>query len=79
MQKEKEKEEAESKRIRDSFDRSARGEPSGAVHTCRVPFSLTPVVHTCRRIYGFHDECKRRYNVRVWRQFNDVFDCLPFR
>ena len=30
------------------------------------------------RIYGFHDECKRRYNVRVWKQFNEVFDCLPF-
>jgi len=30
------------------------------------------------RIYGFYDECKRRYNVRMWKLFNEVFDCLPF-
>lgn len=29
------------------------------------------------RLYGFHEECKRRYNVRLWKQFQDVFDCLP--
>ena len=29
------------------------------------------------RIYGFFDECKRRYNVKVWRQFCDVFQQLP--
>ena len=30
------------------------------------------------RIYGFYDECKRRYNVKVWKLFNDCFNCLPF-
>ena len=30
------------------------------------------------RIYGFFDECKRRYNAKLWKRFNDVFNCLPF-
>ena len=29
------------------------------------------------RIYGFYDECKRRYNVRIWRSFTDLFNYLP--
>ena len=29
------------------------------------------------RIYGFYDECKRRYNVRLWRSFTDLFNWLP--
>ena len=29
------------------------------------------------RIYGFYDECKRRYNVRLWRSFTDLFNFLP--
>ena len=29
------------------------------------------------RIYGFYDECKRRYSIRLWRIFSDVFNCLP--
>ena len=29
------------------------------------------------RIYGFYDECKRRYNIKLWRTFNDCFNCLP--
>jgi len=29
------------------------------------------------RIYGFYDECKRRYNVKMWRHFCDVFNSLP--
>ena len=29
------------------------------------------------RIYGFYDECKRRYSIRLWRVFSDVFNCLP--
>ncbi|KAM7272274.1 hypothetical protein ACFE04_026937 [Oxalis oulophora] len=28
------------------------------------------------RIYGFYDECKRRFNVRLWKIFTDCFDCL---
>ena len=29
------------------------------------------------RIYGFYDECKREYGMKVWKQFNDVFNCMP--
>ncbi|KAF3569588.1 hypothetical protein DY000_02011234 [Brassica cretica] len=28
------------------------------------------------RIYGFYDECKRRFNVRLWKIFTDCFNCL---
>ena len=28
------------------------------------------------RIYGFYDECKRRYNVRLWRNFTELFNFL---
>uniref|UniRef100_A0A1D5RJ78 Serine/threonine-protein phosphatase n=1 Tax=Macaca mulatta TaxID=9544 RepID=A0A1D5RJ78_MACMU len=36
--------------------------------------------HECaniNRIYGFHDECKRRYNIKLWKTFTDCFNCLP--
>jgi serine/threonine-protein phosphatase PP1 catalytic subunit len=36
--------------------------------------------HECAsitRIYGFYDECKRRFNIKLWKQFCDVFNCLP--
>lgn len=29
------------------------------------------------RVYGFFDEVKRRYNVRLFKEFTDVFNCLP--
>jgi len=29
------------------------------------------------KIYGFYDECKRRYNLKLWRAFVDVFNSLP--
>lgn len=29
------------------------------------------------RIYGFYDECKRRYNIKLWRLFTQCFNCLP--
>ncbi|KAJ7478901.1 protein phosphatase type 1 [Mycena latifolia] len=29
------------------------------------------------RIYGFYDECKRRYNIKIWRAFIDCFNCFP--
>ena len=28
-------------------------------------------------IYGFYDECKRRYNVRIWKSFTELFNYLP--
>ena len=36
--------------------------------------------HECagiNRIYGFYDECKRRYSIKLWKTFTDVFNCLP--
>mmetsp|Transcript_12150 Transcript_12150/g.14172 ORF Transcript_12150/g.14172 Transcript_12150/m.14172 type:complete len:304 (+) Transcript_12150:48-959(+) len=32
---------------------------------------------TINRIYGFYDECKRRYTVKLWKVFTDCFNCLP--
>ncbi|KAF7260890.1 hypothetical protein EG68_01259 [Paragonimus skrjabini miyazakii] len=29
------------------------------------------------RVYGFFDECKRRYSTRLWKTYTDCFNCLP--
>jgi len=36
--------------------------------------------HECasvNRLYGFYDECKRRYKVKLWKTFGDVFNFMP--
>ena len=36
--------------------------------------------HECaaiNRIYGFYDECKRRFSIKLWKIFTDCFNCLP--
>ena len=36
--------------------------------------------HECQnisKIYGFYDECRRRYNIKLWRQFVNLFNHLP--
>ncbi|KAG5191315.1 Metallo-dependent phosphatase-like protein [Tribonema minus] len=36
--------------------------------------------HECssiNRIYGFYDECKRRYSVALYKKFIDCFNCMP--
>merc|ERR1712070_506903 len=36
--------------------------------------------HECAsitRIYGLYDECKRRFNIKMWKGFVDVFNCFP--
>jgi serine/threonine-protein phosphatase PP1 catalytic subunit len=36
--------------------------------------------HECsgiNRIYGFYDECRRRFSVRLWKAFCNTFNCLP--
>jgi len=36
--------------------------------------------HECasiNRIYGFYDECKRRYSVKIWKAFTECFNWLP--
>lgn len=37
--------------------------------------------HECgsiSRIYGFYDECKRKLDIRTWKAFIGVFDCMPY-
>ncbi|CAK9101180.1 Serine/threonine-protein phosphatase PP1 [Durusdinium trenchii] len=29
------------------------------------------------RIYGFYDECKSRYSIKIWKTFCDVFNYMP--
>ena len=36
--------------------------------------------HECQsinRMYGFYDECRRRYNIRLWKDFGLCFNVLP--
>lgn len=28
-------------------------------------------------LYGFFDECKWRYSIKLWKTFVDLFNCLP--
>merc|ERR1712054_745589 len=36
--------------------------------------------HECEgitRVYGFYEDCKRRYNVKLWKAFCDAFNTMP--
>lgn len=28
-------------------------------------------------MYGFYDECRRRYNMKLWKDFGSCFNVLP--
>ena len=29
------------------------------------------------RLYGFYDECRRRYSIKLWKQFTEMFNWMP--
>ena len=29
------------------------------------------------RLYGFYDECRRRYSIKLWKKFTEMFNWLP--
>ena len=43
-----------------------------------LPHRPHPCVHVCGQVYGFYDECHRKYGTAdIWKHFTDVFDFLP--
>lgn len=34
-------------------------------------------LHNLNDIHMEQDECKRRYNIKLWKTFTDCFNCLP--
>ena len=43
-------------------------------------FFMTRGNHECssiNRIYGFYDECKKRFSIKLWKTFTECFNCLP--
>lgn len=46
----------------------------------RETFFMLRGNHECASIcrqYGFYDECKQHYNIKMWKGFCDTFNCMP--
>ena len=62
---------------------------SHSLHTIVLLFAMAlqhDTVHLVRgnhecasinRIYGFYDDCKRHYSIKVWKAFTDAFNAMP--
>lgn len=41
-------------------------------------FLTLPVLPCCTQVYGFYEECLRKYgSARIWQVLTDLFDSLP--
>ena len=69
----------------DYVDRGRQGIETLALLLCfkiKYPdnFFLLRGNHECAlvsKLYGFYDECKRRYSVKLWKVFGHTFNCMP--
>ena len=69
----------------DYVDRGAHSLPTICLLLCyKIMFPdrifLLRGNHECAsvtRMYGFYDDCKRQYSVKVWKAFTDTFNCMP--
>lgn len=48
---------------------------SWSIFWSATPFWLCECA-SINRVYGFYDECKKRFNVKLWKAFIDCFNCL---
>lgn len=57
---------------------SLRGHPSSRRFFFAPRLHVTTNVWICAQVYGFYDECVRKYgSANVWKVFTDLFDYLP--
>ncbi|CAE7243886.1 bimG [Symbiodinium sp. CCMP2456] len=50
---------------------------------CRHPSNVFPLrgkqeCASISRVYGFYDECKRRYNFKLWKRMIQTMNCMSF-